>query len=128
MKAFSDYGENFFDYYIFSWPEFCTSIFAESKIWWWSSTQPSRHRSRLSGTKISIALNIHTIGRDPLENITDVYFELSSSDFLSFFIICSKIIIYLKSNKIGYHDAGIIDIGGFLNNFQDGNYGRQFHF
>ena len=65
LEAFSDNGENFFDYNIFSWPKFCTSIFAESKIWWWSSAQASRHRSRLSGTKISVALDFHTIGRNP---------------------------------------------------------------
>lgn len=33
-----------------------------------------------------------------------------------------------ETNKVGYHDAGIIDIGGFLNNFKTGNYGKQFKF
>ena len=32
------------------------------------------------------------------------------------------------ANRVGYHDAGLIDIGGFLNNFATGNYGKQFKF
>ena len=31
-------------------------------------------------------------------------------------------------NKVGYHDAGLIDIGGFMNNFRAGNYGKAFKF
>ena len=36
--------------------------------------------------------------------------------------------VKITKNKVGYHDAGLIDIGGFLNNFATGNYGKQFNF